>query len=146
MLIHVNSIQYIGETVYLNSYIEHLQSQYTFYSIGLCLLCLSSPLFGLLADVKTGRYKTTIVGVNFSFLSWITIGLSYIIKTYLTEYDTLSLVTLSISFILELIGSCCFYSNLVQFNLDQVIGASADELSTIIYWDIACIPLSNLVY
>ena len=128
MTFHINSIQYVGDAVYLNSNIEHYQSQYIFYSIGLCLICLSFPLFGLLADVKTGRYKTIIVGVHFSFMSWIIIGLATTIKTYLPEYDTLSLISLSITFILGLIGSCCFYSNIVQFSFDQVIGESTDEL------------------
>ena len=146
MLVHVNSIQYIGETVYLNSYAEHHQSQYIAHAIGLCLICLSFPLFGLIADVKTGRYKTTIAGVYFSFLSWIIIGLAIIIKTYLPQYDTLYLIALSISFILELIGSCCFYSNDVMFSLDQVIGASADELSAIIYCYAVCLPLSFLMF
>ena len=88
MLIHFNSIQYLGETVYLNSNIKRHQSQYIVYSIGLSLICLSFPLFGLLADAKTGRYKTTIAGVYFSFLSWIIGGLVIPIKTYLPEYDT----------------------------------------------------------
>ena len=146
MIVHVNSIQYVGETVYLNSNIEYYQSKYIVYSIGLSLICLSFPLFGLLADVKTGRYKTTIAGVYFSFLSWIIVGLLYIIKKSLLEYSTLSLIILSISFILDLIGNCCFYSNIVQFSLDQVIGASADELSAIIYWHAVCTPLSNLAF
>ena len=146
MLVHVNSIQYVGEIVYLNKNGDHYQSLYIAHAIGLCLICLSFPLFGLLADVKTGRYKTIIVGVHFSFLSWIIVGLLYIIKTYLPEYNTLSLIALSIAFILELIGSCCFYSNIAQFSLDQVIGASADELSAIVYWLAACLPLSFLVF
>ena len=96
MDIHINSMQYIGETVYLNSNVEYHQSQYIVWNIGLCLICLLFPLFGLLADVKTGRYKTIIVGVHFSFLSWIIIGLTIIIKTYLPEYDTLTLIALII--------------------------------------------------
>ena len=146
MIFHINSILYIGETVYFNINIEHSQSQYIVYSVALCLICLSFPLFGLLADVKTGRYKTTIVGVYFSFLSWIIGGLLIMIKTYLQEYDTLFLIALSIAFILELIGSCCFNSNLVQFSLDQVIGASADELSAIIYCYAVCMPLFYLLF
>ena len=146
MLVHVNSIQYVGKIVYLNKNGDHYQSLYIVHGVGLCLICLSFPLFGLIADVKTGRYKTTIVGVYFSFLSWIIIGLAFIIKTYLPEYNTLSLIALGISFILELIGSCCFYSNIAQFSLDQVIGASADELSAIVYWLAACLPLSFFIF
>ena len=145
MLIHVNLVQYVAETVYLNSNIGHHQSQYTVYGIGLCLIYLSYPLFGLLADVKTGRYKTIITSVYLSFLAWIIGGLTIIIKIFLPEYDILSLIVLSIAFILELIGVCCFQSNIVQFSLDQVIGASADELSAIILWHIVCVPLSYII-
>ena len=146
MFVHINSMIYVGETVYLSSNIDHHLSQYIVYSIGLCLICLSFPLFGLIADVKTGRYKTIIAGVYFSFLSWIIAGLIIVIKKYLPEYDTLSLIALSIAFILEVIGGCCFYSNLIQFNLDQVIGASADELSAIIYSYAICMPLFYLLF
>ena len=137
--------RYFAEAVYLYSNIEHHQSQYIVYEIALCLVYLSYPLFGLLADVKTGRYKTIITSVYFLFLSWIIGGIAIIINTFLPEYDILSLIVLSIAFILELIGVCCFQSNIIQFSLDQVIGASADELSAIIYWHTVCIPLSYLV-
>ena len=143
MRVHMYSIRCVSATVYINSNTEHHQSQYIIvYGIGYCLVYLSYPLFGLLADVKTGRYKTIITSVYFSFLSWIIGGLAIIINTFLPEYDTLYLIVLSIAFILELIGVSCFQSNIVQFSLDQVIGASADELRTIIYWHAVCISLS----
>ena len=69
---------------------------------------------------------------------WLTI----IVKTYLPDSDILFLIAIGITFLLELIGVCCFCSNIVQFSLDQVIGASADELRTIIYWHTVCISLS----
>ena len=145
MFVHTNSMQHIGAAVSNNSNIEHHQSQYIVYGIGLCLVYLSYPLFGLIADVKTGRYKTIITSVYFSFLSWIIGGLAIIINTFLPKYDILSLIVLSIAFILELIGVCCFQSNIIQFSLDQVIGASADELSAIIVWHTVCIPLSYII-
>ena len=141
MFVHINSMQCIGATVFNNSNI----SRYTVFGIGLCLIHHSFPLFGLLADVKTGRYKTIITSVHFSFLSWIIGGLAIIVKTYLPENDTFFLIAFGIGFILELIGICCFLSNIVQFSLDQVIGASADELSAIIYCFTKCIPLSHVV-
>ena len=146
MSVHTNSMQHIsGTDVSDNSNNEHHQSQYIVNGIGLCLVYLSFPLLGLLADVKTGRYKTIITSVYFSFLSWIIGGLTIIIKIFLPEYDILSLIVFSIAFILELIGVCCFQSNIVQFSLDQVIGASSDELSSIILWHIMCVPLSYII-
>ena len=59
MVFYTNSIQCVGETVFNNSNISH----YNVFGIGLCLVYFSFPLFGLLADVKTGRYKTIITSV-----------------------------------------------------------------------------------
>ena len=143
--VHIYSLRCVGATVYINSHIKHHQSQHILFGIGYCLTYLSFPLFGLLADAKTGRFKIIITSVYFSFLSWIICGLAIIVNIYLPEYDTLFVVVLGISFLLELIGVCCFQSNIVQFSLDQVIGASADELSTIIYWHTICIPLSFII-
>ena len=141
MVFHTNSIRCVGATVFNSSNI----SQYNLFGIGLCLVYFSFPLFGLIADVKTGRYKTIITSVHFSFLGWIIGGLAIIFKTYFLEKETLYLIALGIAFILELIGICCFLSNIVQFSLDQVIGASADELSAIIHWYIVCLPLSHVI-
>ena len=70
-LIHVNiySIRCVGTTVYINSHIEHHQSQRILFGIGYCLTYISFPFFGLLADAKTGRYKTIITSIYFMFFS-----------------------------------------------------------------------------
>ena len=148
MLVHVNVLRYIAGTVYLNRYIEHHQSQYIINGIGYCLIYLSFPLFGLLADIKTGRYKTIITSVYLSFLAWIIGGLAIIVKTYFPVKATLLFIyiPLVVVFLLELIGICCFFSNIIQFSLDQVIGASADELSAIIYSYAICMPLSYFLF
>ena len=53
MFVHINSMQCIGATVFKNSNI----SRYGVFGIGVCLIYLSFPLFGLLADVKIGKYN-----------------------------------------------------------------------------------------
>ena len=129
MFVHSTSIGCVGATVSNNNNI----SRYNVFAIALFLIYFSFPLFDLLADIKTGRYRTIITGVHFSFLSWTICGLAIIVNTYLPENDILFLIVLGIAFILKLIGMCCFLSNIAQFSLDQVIGASADELSAIIH-------------
>ena len=145
MLVHVNVLRYVAGTVYLNKHIEYHQSQYIINGIGYCLIFLSFPLFGLLADIKTGRYKTIITSVYLLFLSWIIGGSAIFVTAYFPDNDTLLIIPGGIGFLLELIGICCFFSNIIQFSLDQVIGASADELSAIIYWHIAGLPLSFII-
>ena len=68
--------------IFAASYFDsHVKHNSIFLNIGYCLTFLSFPLFGLLADVKTGRYKTIITGVYFVFASWILSGLAVIVKT-----------------------------------------------------------------
>uniref|UniRef100_A0A1X7TDC6 Uncharacterized protein n=1 Tax=Amphimedon queenslandica TaxID=400682 RepID=A0A1X7TDC6_AMPQE len=38
-------------------------------------------------------------------------------------------------------GYVSFLTNVIQYNIDQLIGGSANELSTIIYWNIAAVPV-----
>ena len=103
------------------------------FDIGYCLLFFLFPLFGLLADVKVGRYISIITGMHLSFLSWIIAGLAVIINT-LSHYNVLFHIISGVAYLLQVIGYSCIRSNIVQFNIDQAIGASGDELSTIIYW------------
>ena len=39
-----------------------------------------------------------------------------------------------------------FQANVIQYNIDQLIGGSANELSTIIYWNIAAYPTSWVLF
>ena len=103
------------------------------FDIGHCLIFFLYPLFGLLADVKIGRYTSIITGVYLSFLSWIIAGLSFIIKSS-SYYNVLFYITSGVAYLLQVIGYSCVRSNIIQFNIDQAIGASGDELSAIIYW------------
>ena len=43
--------------------------------------------------------------------------------------------------LLQIIGYCTVHSNIVQFNIDQSVGASANQLSAIVYWHIVSPPI-----
>ena len=137
MYTHLHLLQELGSIIFTK---HHSQGHHDIIiDIGYSLFFLLFPLFGLLADVKTGRYKTIIIGVYFSFVSWIIAGLAIILKTYI-NFELLFMILLGLSFFIQLIGYCSFRSNIVQFNIDQSVGASADELSAIVYWDSMSIP------
>ena len=97
------------------------------------------PFLGLLADVYIGRYRAILIGVILSFVSWIIIGLKFILRSYFGFLGTLWIVS---GFILHYISFISFNANIIQYNIDQLIGASAKELSTMIYLNIAAIPLA----
>ena len=114
------------------------------FDIGYCLIYFSYPLFGLLADIKVCRYTSIITGVYLSSLSWIIAGLAVIIKTS-SHYNVLFYITSGVAYLLQVIGYSCVRSNIVQFNIDQAIGASGDELSTIICWHSLSLPVTFFI-
>ena len=98
------------------------------------------PFIGLLADVYIGRYRAILIGVILSFVSWIIIGLAFILNSY--HYVFLGTLWIVPGLILHYIGFISFTANIIQYNIDQLIGASAKELSTMIYLNIAATPLA----
>ena len=117
------------------------QSYYNIVAdITFCLTFLIFPFFGLLADIKTGRYKSIIIGVYISFAAWIIGGLAVIFDSFIM-LKPLYLSSLFFYFSLQIIGYCTIHSNIVQFNIDQSVGASANQLSAIIYWHFASTPI-----
>ena len=97
-----------------------------------------APLIGWLADVKIGRYETIKFGSLVSFIGSIFFyfALSGVHKLVLFtgNFSTLSRVLLSVSVVLVSLGNAAFPAAILPFFTDQVIGATADELSTLIYW------------
>ena len=114
--------------------LPYLQFQFIFLSSYILF-----PFLGLLADVYIGRYRAILIGVILSFVSWIIIGLTFILHSYYGFHGTLWIVP---GLILHYIGFISFNANIIQYNIDQLIGASAKELSTMIYLNIAAIPLA----
>ena len=44
-------------------------------------------------------------------------------------------------YLCAVVGYTPFQANIIQFNVDQLVGASADQLSAIIYWHSIGIPV-----
>ena len=137
MYAHLSFIRSFAATTYAedNNDVHHIA-----FDTGYCLSFFLYPLLGLLADIKVGRYTSIITGVYMSFLSWIIGGLAFIIKTS-SHYNVLAYITSGVGYFLQVIGYSCVRSNIVQFNIDQAIGASGDELSAIIYWHSLGLPV-----
>ena len=135
MYVHLTLIQSFA----VNLYDGDSHAHYIVFDIGYCLFFLLFPFFGLLADVKVGRYASIITGVYLTFFSWLVVGLCYNIKNFL-HYNMVFLIIIGVGYLLQVIGYSCLRSNIVQFNIDQAIGASGDKLSAIIYWHSLSLP------
>ena len=116
----------------------------TWYKYGLVIIFFFGyfffPLFGLLADVWIGRYKAILIGIVLCFISWIIIGIGFIVDNYFTSKAVLWSF-FSFTYILYFFGLSSFSANIIQYNIDQLVGASADELNSVIYWHILSEPL-----
>ena len=106
----------------------------------ICIGFISFPLFGLLADVWIGRHNAILIGIVLCLVSWIVLGLGYISYFYyISEVFVMTIFIVMILF--EASGFAIFKANIVQYNIDQLIGASADELHSVIYWHCGSVPL-----
>ena len=103
------------------------------------------PVAGLIADTCTGRYRLLIFSIYAYFISWIIAISGYVI--YMKVDDYAGMVLFIIVTILLTFGKGGFQSIVIPFNIDQLVGASSDELTAVIYWHsfgymIRCLVLS----
>ena len=93
------------------------------------------PLGGLIADTCVGRYKMIVCSIIYSFVTWIIFVILCLFMWMQQDLEMSTLSHISIGFLFILyIGPAGFQSNVIPFNIDQLMGASGDELSATIYW------------
>ena len=101
-------------------------------------LQLFSPIVGWIADAWFGRYQVIKVGVYVSLVSNIlavsAAFISYMSTSILNHnaFEALAYIFLSIS----MCDSAAFTANIIQFSIDQCLGATGDELSVLSQWNI----------
>ena len=103
------------------------------------------PLFGLLADVWIGRYKAVLIGIVLCFISWIIIGIGFIVDSYIAS-ETIIYSVYGFAYFFQFSGFSSFTANIIQYNIDQLVGVSADELNSVIYWHILSEPLVHFLF
>ena len=136
-------LRYFVATYFSTSLLKNNYSSIVF-DVCYCLLYISFPLVGLLADVWIGRYKAITGDIIMCFLAWILAGIGYIVKDVFDSH-IIFYTLYGFAYLLELVGYASFKANIVQYNIDQLVGASADELSTVIYLHCFSIPLALTV-
>ena len=131
-------------TDFLGEYIATLLYQWGMDNTVLIRLALNihyvmSPVFpivGMVADAWTGRYRIIVISIYCCFIGWLLSAVSYFIVTI----QTVSAIFVLIGIAFQIIGIAGSHSTLVPFIIDQAIGASADELSSIIHWFLLSYP------
>ena len=93
------------------------------------------PIGGLIADVWFGRYRV-IVGSVWICSVAVIISIIAFVMAYFEIHKLGTVVTVYISSFLFVVGTAGFLSNIISFNVDQLMGAPAERLSAMIYWTI----------
>ena len=87
------------------------------------------PVFGMVADVRFGRFKVMTIG---TWITWIGAVSVAIYSASIEFIGSISLVTL-----LQLVqqtGAGICQANSLQFGIDQLQDASSEQLSSFVYW------------
>ena len=144
---YVIFLRYFAATAYSDAQKSHTLNRSTgiIYDIGYCMLFFTFLFFGLLADVWIGRYKVIFIGVCLCFFSWFSSGLAFVLSV-LGINTWLFNVVCSLGYLCVTAGYTAFRANIVQFNIDQLVGASADQLSAIINWHSISIPATFMIF
>ena len=133
MFIHLFFMEdYVSKELSLDAVSSHIN----IYTPTLDAALLTFLVIGLVADICVGRYKIIVACIYCAFIGWIILCVSF----YVThEYVHFTLV--AVGCMLSYVGAVGILSIAIPFNIDQMIGATADELSTIIYWHCFGFPL-----
>ena len=135
MYCHILLLRY-----FVPSTISSVQTGWHIFDIMYCLIFVSFPLFGLMADVWIGRHRTIITGIILCFSSMIIAGIGYVLNSF---YPSKAILwpAYGMAYVLEVVGYCSFKANIVQYNIDQIIGASSSEISALVYCHSTGIPI-----
>ena len=78
------------------------------------------PFLGLLADVWIGRYKAILIGIVLCFISWIMMGIGFIVDNYFT-FKAVLWSFFSFGYTVHFCGYSSFTANIIQYNIDQLL-------------------------
>ena len=102
------------------------------------------PLVGLLSDVWIGKSTSITVGFRLCFIAWIVGGIGYIL-IYTFDWSVCFWIPFVVAYICAALGSSSVQANMVQYNIDQLIGAPSYKLNTVIYWHCATVPVADAI-
>ena len=100
--------------------------------IGLWVLL---PVAGWMGDSFLGRYRAIVVGVFVTMLSLLILLCATVMLKF--NWTPAPIIIVTVLYLYMLVNVCSagnFYTNMLPFIIDQMIGASADDISAIVQW------------
>ena len=116
------------------------------------LFYLFYPIIGMYADIKFGRYRVGLTALVVALFS----SVFMVIGTILARFEinmTSGFVVFSIGFVIGNLARTSFIIVMISYGVDQLLGASGEQLSAFIQWYYWClifgwtitVPLSCLL-
>ena len=96
-------------------------------------LCVMLPIAGWMGDSFLGRYRAIVVGVFATMLSFLIL----LCATVMLQFNWTPIPAIALLCLYMVVTTCSmgnFAINILPFILDQMIGASADDISAIVQW------------
>ena len=90
------------------------------------------PVTGWVTESWLGRYRAIVTGLIMCTLSIILMQVAFMTLQFFNEL--VSMLIIAAALIICTIGGGSLYTNMLPFTLDQMIGASAEELSAVVQW------------
>ena len=91
------------------------------------------PLTGWIAESWLGRYRAIIMGLLLSVITNLTSQVAFVLLQF--NWSQIPAFAFAVtSFVIGTVGFGSLYTNMLPFSLDQMIGASAEDLSAAVQW------------
>ena len=91
------------------------------------------PVIGWVAESWLGRYRAIAVGLVFSSVTILTVQVAFVMLLFDTTLIP-AFVLIVVGLVMGTLGFGSFYSIMLPYALDQMIGASAEEISAAVQW------------
>ena len=91
------------------------------------------PVTGWVAESWLGRYRAIVVGLIMFLVSILTLQAAFVMLQF--DWTLIPVLTLLvISMLIGIFGFGSFFTIMLPFALDQMIGASAEQLGAAVHW------------
>ena len=108
------------------------------------VLTMLYPVMGYIADTKTGRYRLILISQTVRLVGSVISGIGYNVYLIL-DYGNWGRAMMYTGLMLTSLGNAGYSANIVPFIIDQMNGASGDQLNSAMRWFYVGILMAQIV-